>query len=506
MGVAVTGAFHCQPENVTYNLKIPFRWAHAFVYCLFRVMLYGKIDTIHCPSPFAARELRKHKYNARLHIISNGILPCFKPSEQAPASAPGSADGKFHIMTTGRLAPEKKQELLIKAVAASSYADKIQLHIIGRGPMLKKCMKLGAKLPNPPEFVSNFIPQEELIQRLQCADLYVHTSDVELESLACLEAISCGVVPVISDSETSAASQFALDDRSLFKKHKYLDLRDKIDWWIEHPEEITSMKKRYVEESRLFMIDESAKKMDQMFYDAVRDNKTEKLIKEDKRIKRYNNKVKNNNLIKDFFCDLIYFIIFIPGLIVWNRIFYGLKIVGKKNLKKIRKSGAISICNHVHEMDSTFAAISFPHRKLIYVSLPRNFQMKVAGVLVNALGAVPSPSTPKELQSFIYTLSKFLRKGRIVHIFPEGELIRYGKTMRPFQRGAFYLACDASVPVLPMRIIYRKPKGLYKLYKKKPCLTLVIGEPVYPNYSLLDRDAVADIQNRSEQTMQSLAA
>jgi 1-acyl-sn-glycerol-3-phosphate acyltransferase len=90
-------------------------------------------------------------------------------------------------------------------------------------------------------------------------------------------------------------------------------------------------------------------------------------------------------------------------------------------------------------MDSTICAVGIPTRKLIYVSKPGNFNLNGAGIFVDILGSVPAPSTPKELGTFIYTLSKALRHGRVVHFYPEGELQKYDRTLRPFQRGAFTL-------------------------------------------------------------------
>lgn len=63
----------------------------------------------------------------------------------------------------------------------------------------------------------SFFTRQELLNLLRCADLYCHPAEVEIESIACLEAIACGLVPVIADSPKSAAKAFALDDKSLFK-------------------------------------------------------------------------------------------------------------------------------------------------------------------------------------------------------------------------------------------------------------------------------------------------
>ncbi|MDR1374203.1 MAG: glycosyltransferase [Treponema sp.] len=502
MGIPVCGAFHCQPENVTYNMKLKLlRFINPILYLLFRFWLYRNLDNIHCPSVFAAGELKKHKYNARLHVISNGILNAFKPPE-APVP---KEDDKIHILMTGRLAEEKRQDLVIKAANCSKYRDKIQLHFVGRGPMYKRYLRQGADLPNLPRFYIDFISQEDLVRLIYKIDLYVHASEAELESLACMEALSCGKVPVISDAPKSAASQFALDERCLFKKGRYLDLRDKMDYWIEHPEERKSMEKEYIKLGEVYNIKHSVKKMEKMFEDAIRDSKTRKMIQKDKSIRLYNNRVKRNNYIKEFFCAFFYFIIAIPLLIIFNRCFFGLKIENKKALKKLKRSGAVTICNHVHEMDSTICAVGIPSKKLIYVSQPQNFALGVASIFVDVLGSVPSPSTPKELQSFIYTLSKYLRRGRLVHFYPEGSLIKYDDKIRAFQRGAFYLAIDAQVPVLPMKLICRKPDGLQRFFKKKPCFTLVFGEPLYPNYILHKEDAVEDMLKRAERVMQTLA-
>jgi 1-acyl-sn-glycerol-3-phosphate acyltransferase len=502
MGIPVSAAFHCQPENITYNMKIKLLGAaNYFIYFLFRTWLYRDIENIHCPSNFAAGELTKHKYGARLHVISNGILSVFKPSE-TPVK---KNDGHIHVLMIGRLAEEKRQDLIIKAVTHSKYRDKIQLHFVGRGPMHKRYLRMSQGLPLPPQFETQFIPQEQLLDMIYKTDIYIHASEVELECIACLEAISCGKVPIISDAKKSAASQFALDEKSLFKKGNYLDLRDKLDYWIEHPEEREQKGKQYANMGKIYSIHYSVEKLLKMFEATIKDHKTQILIRKNRAVKKYSNRVFRNNSIKEFFCRLFYFGIAMPILYLINTCFFGLKIENRKVIKKVRKTGAVTICNHIHEMDSTICGLGLLPKKLIYVSKPVNFNLNVAGLFVDMLGSVPTPSSPKEVQAFVYILSKCLRKGHLVHFYPEGELIRYDKHLRDFQRGAFYLAIDAQVPILPMRIICREPDGLLRFFKKKPCFTLVMGEPIYPNSLMLKKEAAEDMQKRAESAMQNLA-
>jgi glycosyltransferase involved in cell wall biosynthesis len=272
MGIPVCGAFHCQPENITYNMGMKrFGFIASFLYWFFKVRLYGKLEHIHCPSGFLADELKKHNYRARLHVISNGVSPDFSPPERSPAKRD---EGMINVLMIGRLAPEKRQDLIIKAVKHSGHRDKIQLYFAGEGAYRKKYAALAEGLPNPPRF--EFLPQDRLLELIQKTDIYVHASDAEIEGISCIEAFSAGKVPIISDSKKSATSQFALDERSLFKRGSYLDLRDKLDYWIEHPEEREQMAREYAKLGRRYNISHSVLKMVQMFNDTRRDFRTKK--------------------------------------------------------------------------------------------------------------------------------------------------------------------------------------------------------------------------------------
>ena len=75
-------------------------------------------------------------------------------------------------------------------------------------------------------------------------DLYVHPSYAEIESIACVEAITCGLVPVIANSEMSAARFFALTEDNLYVSGDTDSLADKIDHMIENPELREELKRR----------------------------------------------------------------------------------------------------------------------------------------------------------------------------------------------------------------------------------------------------------------------
>ena len=65
--------------------------------------------------------------------------------------------------------------------------------------------------------------------------------------MSVIEAMACGLVPVIAASELSAASQFALIDESLFPVRDAALLARRIDWWIAHQAERAEWGEKYAE-------------------------------------------------------------------------------------------------------------------------------------------------------------------------------------------------------------------------------------------------------------------
>lgn len=263
MNIPHTAAFHVQPENITYSIKLgKSKIVNKTIYSEFRDDFYNKFRHIHCPSKFIAEQLRKNNYTAKLHVISNGIQSKFM-------FTPKQKHDKIIITMVGRLSGEKRQDLLFEAIKKSKYEKDIQLVLAGKGPKYKQYIKMGEGLTNKP--IINFLDEDKLLELLAKTDLYVHTSDAEIEAISCLEAIACGNVPIIANSEKSATPQFALDDRSLFEAGNSDDLAEKIDMWLDNPEELSNMRKIYSESAEKYRIEKSMEKIEEMFKDEIKE-------------------------------------------------------------------------------------------------------------------------------------------------------------------------------------------------------------------------------------------
>ena len=271
MHIPHTTAFHVQPENITYAVGLGTNHRiNDKIYTYFR-SYFNKFRHIHCPSNFIAKQLEDHGYTAKLHVISNGVDEEFKFDRK---EKPEELKNKIVITMVGRYSPEKRQDVLIEAVKKSKYADKIQLILAGKGQCYEEYKKLSKDLKNEP--IMQFLPKEELIKVLSYTDIYVHSADAEIEAISCLEAVACGNVPIISNSDESATVQFALNEESLFEHGNSEDLAKKIDYFIDNPEHLEEMRKKYAEFANKFRIENSIKLMEKMFEEEIGDYGKEK--------------------------------------------------------------------------------------------------------------------------------------------------------------------------------------------------------------------------------------
>ena len=501
MGIPCTAAFHLHPENITYNIGIHRSGLLSkWIYRIFRRRFYRHFDHIHCPSAFIAEQLRHRKYLAKMHVISNGVDPKFVPAPQKEKEE----GAPFEILSIGRYASEKRQDVIIKGVAKSKYADRIHLTLAGKGPKRKKLEKLSKKYLNN-SVTFGFYDTDDLIRVMRNSDLYIHAADVEIEGISCIEAFSCGLVPVIADAPQSATPQFALDERSLFKAGSAADLASKIDYWIEHEAERKELSAKYAQRgAENYSLEYSVKKTLEMFQEAItayhRKQKTDP-----KKIKKLRRHFVCRSKIFRFFSWIFYYCLAVPLLFLYLKLFFGLKVCGRQNLKKIRKTGAITVSNHVYLLDCAMNAIALWPKKVIFTSLGSNFKIPLAGWVLRLAGVMPIADNRQEMPVFLEELKRLLKKRRLVHMYAEGHLINYYAGLREFNKGAFLFACEAQVPVLPLVISWRKRRGWFKLFfPSKPCPTITVGEPVEADYILMKVNQIKDLQKRTTERMQEI--
>lgn len=279
LGIPVLGCYHVSAENITFNAKMKYiPGATPAMYELLKVYHYKPewINNIHCPSRCIASTLMGHLYNQNLHVISNGYDPAFKRIDNV--KIPDGCEDKVIVTSVGRLTEEKRQDLIIKAVAKSKYRDRISLFLAGKGPKQEEYEKLAKELNVDLHIV--FLSQGELVNLLNASYLFVQASDVETESIACLEAIACGTVPVISNAKMCATKQFALTPQSTFGKGSAYSLATMMDFWIANKKTHDEMMPKYSEFAQKFSLDKCINYMLELYEFLLNDDKKKYILKD----------------------------------------------------------------------------------------------------------------------------------------------------------------------------------------------------------------------------------
>ena len=238
--ITTTATFATLPHNVAEASGLPCKSIITSITNKKWKKFFNKFKHCNSISNLVDEYLTKEKYKPQLHMFYHGVNNNFRKKN---ISKPDNYNGKFVIITVGRLSNEKKQDLIINAVANSKYKDQIKVIIAGNGPNKKKLEKLAKKKNVDCEI--NFYNRDELIDVLNYSDLYVHGANVEAMGMSAIEAICCGVVPIINNSKLSGTKEFALSDKNLFEFNNYKDLTKKIDYFIENKSELASLSYEY---------------------------------------------------------------------------------------------------------------------------------------------------------------------------------------------------------------------------------------------------------------------
>ena len=191
------------------------------------------------------------------------------------------------------------------------------------------------------------------------------------------------------------------------------------------------------------------------------------------------------------------------------RIRLGLKIEGRDNLKKYKDvidKGVVSVCNHVHMWDyiAIMCAIRPTRPNLLAWAPNINGEN---GTLIRLVGGIPIPEDNIAGQKAqLKAISGLMDDGGWLHIYAEGSMWEYYAPIRPFKRGAAYIAVMNNRPVIPMAFSYREPGAFRKkIFRQEAVFTLRIGEPLYPDTDLDVKERQKDLTIRSHRAVCSLA-
>lgn len=139
----------------------------------------------------AVRYFEGHGLGGRCHVVAGGI--------DTAVFRPGTAASDLDIVFVGRLVPIKRVDLFLHAVRyiASAVPD-LRVAVVGDGPLRQDLETLSREL-GVSGHVSFAGQQAQVAGWLRRAKIFMLTSESEGLSLSLMEAMSCGVAPVVAD-------------------------------------------------------------------------------------------------------------------------------------------------------------------------------------------------------------------------------------------------------------------------------------------------------------------
>ena len=186
---------------------------------------------------------------------------------------------------------------------------------------------------------------------------------------------------------------------------------------------------------------------------------------------------------------------------------YGLKIRGKKNLRKNRKllkNGAITISNHAFKWDFICVLKAIRPHLTRFPAWKDNFEGPEGG-LVKWAGGIPIPTESLGgMKRFKATMDELMLGKKWIHFFPEGSMWYFYPDIRPLKKMVFKYGYKYDKPIVPIALSFRPRRGIFKMFGKSPLVELHIGAPIVADKTLSAYEAIDKMHADAYDIMQRM--
>lgn len=201
-------------------------------------------------------------------------------------------------------------------------------------------------------------------------------------------------------------------------------------------------------------------------------------------------------LHKNIFWNLAHFLVqnvlSVPIKVLYAKLKFKIKYIGKEKLKKYKKEGYFVYANHTQVFADTFLTsnVIYPKRNYLIVN-PENVSMKFLGNFVQMFGAIPIPTGRDGMKNFLTAIKYHIQKGHSITIYPEAHIWPYYTKIRPFKSVSFKYPIELDKPVFCITNTYQKRE------KNKVKITSYIDGPFFVNKDLeTKQEQKKDLRNR----------
>ena len=176
---------------------------------------------------------------------------------------------------------------------------------------------------------------------------------------------------------------------------------------------------------------------------------------------------------------LVQNVISLPIKLIYVKLKFRIKYVGREKLKPYKKQGYFVYGNHTQPFADTFIITNtvFPKRNYLIVN-PENVSMKGLGNFVQQFGAIPIPNVRSGMKNFLQAIKSKIEKGYSITIFPEAHIWPYYTKIRPFKNVSFRYPIEMKTPTFCVTNTYQKRRN------GKVKITTYVDGPFFPDEDL----------------------
>jgi 1-acyl-sn-glycerol-3-phosphate acyltransferase len=199
--------------------------------------------------------------------------------------------------------------------------------------------------------------------------------------------------------------------------------------------------------------------------------------------KSSNSKKKKARPIGNFLYDFVKITGALPALI-WMRP----KVIHLGN-KQTLKGGFMASANHCSFVDPILIHCVFWKRRMYSLATKDLYSSKLRQWFFDQVHCIQVDKQNFSLNSF-HEVTRQLKQGKVVSIYPEGQLNRASQEMLAFKSGVILMAHSAKVPIVP---VYLVPPGRW--YQRR---IAIVGQPIDVRALCGDMPTVDDLNRAGD--------
>lgn len=201
----------------------------------------------------------------------------------------------------------------------------------------------------------------------------------------------------------------------------------------------------------------------------------------------------HKNLLWNLCSFVLQNILSVPIKILYAKIKFRIKYIGKEKIKTYRNEGYFIYGNHTQPFADTFipSIPMYPKRNFLIVN-PVNISLKGTGTLVEMLGAMPIPSNKSAMKNFLNAIKQKINKGYAITIYPEAHIWPYYTKIRPFKDVSFKYPVQLEKPAFCITNTYQS----YGKNNQKIKIVSYIDGPFFPSKELTLKEQQKELRNK----------